>query len=117
MSRSRRLLGPVLVVCALASPATAAANHHLIRIREVFAGVAGNTSAQYIRLQAYSAGQNILFGTGNPPAKIQVFKADGSGPAEFSFTQNLASSADQMSVLIATSAAATYFGIAPDVTA
>jgi Ca2+-binding RTX toxin-like protein len=104
-----------LAAWMLVAAAPATASHHLVRIREVFAGVGGQPGAQFVRLQAYSANQNVFFGS--TPAKIQVYAANGSGPAEFSFTQNLANAASQMNVLVATGAAGTYFGIAPDLTA
>src|SRR4051794_35876185 len=98
-----RVAGPILAAWMLVSAAPAAANHHLIKIREVFAGTTGQTVAQYVRLQSSAAGQNVFFGP--TPAKLQVYAADGSGPVEFPFAQNPPNSATQMNVLVATTAA------------
>jgi Ca2+-binding RTX toxin-like protein len=92
-----------------ASPASA--NHHLMKIREVFAGAPGQPSAQFVELQMHAAGQHVVAGK-----QVVVYDSTGASVGTFTFPANVTGTANQSSILIATSAAATFFGVTPDLT-
>ncbi len=93
---------------ALAPRADAA--HHLVRIRQVFAGfsTSGNASAEFAVLQLTSAGENQLTG-----ATVKFY-----GPALLensgTFTGAVGSGANQQAILVATTATESSFGVQAD---
>ena len=100
------LLAAALVLVA----APAAANFHLMRIVQVYAGDATHPDAQYVVLQMCVAGQNVLGGH-----SVGFFDAAGAAIGSPSvFPGTVANSASQSRVLIATSSAETLFGLAAD---
>ena len=104
----KSLLVPALAALALATPALA--DHHLMRIVQVYGGDVSNPDAQYAVLQMCFGGQNVLGGH-----TVHFFDATGaeigSGPA---FPGNVANGASQSKVLIATSTAVLAFDLAAD---
>jgi len=100
-----------LALAALAAATPALATFHLIKVKEVFPGTVVSPGAQYVVLQAYAAGQ-VLLGT----HKLHVYDAAGAEVAgsPFTFPGSVANGADQMTVLIATPAAASLFGVTAD---
>jgi Ca2+-binding RTX toxin-like protein len=99
------------IAIALALAAPAQANHHFMRITEVFAGTGAQPNAEFVELRAYSPDQNIV-----APKRVRVYDASGAIVTTATFTQNVADASSQMTVLIATPQAATYFGVTPDLT-
>ncbi|MBI1814738.1 MAG: hypothetical protein HYR72_07160 [Deltaproteobacteria bacterium] len=98
-----------LCVPALAPPAFG--SFHLMKIVEVFPGTSGSPNAQYVMLQMYSAGQNLVSGH-----FLRVYNATGGTVATFTFGANVGNGATQSTILIATAEAATLFGISKDLT-
>ncbi|HUG88552.1 MAG TPA: hypothetical protein VMP42_07275, partial [Actinomycetota bacterium] len=105
----RRALGPVVALMLLLPAAPAAADVHLMKITEVFAGVASEPDAHYVELQMYSSGQNVTNG-----ASVEVFDAANISVATFTFAANVANSANQSRILVATAEAETFFEVAAD---
>jgi hypothetical protein len=107
-------LGKVAVALAalLLLPGSAAADFHLVKIREVHPGGAANSS--YVVLQAYAAGQNNLA----PTHHIDLYGPTGSLVTTFTFATDPPSGQDQATVLVADSGYAATFpsGPAPDAT-
>lgn len=90
--------------------APAAANFHVMRIVQVYAGDASHPDAQYVVLQMCIAGQNQLAGH-----HVGFFDAAGAAiGTPVVFPGAVANSASQSRVLIATSSAVGLFGIAAD---
>jgi hypothetical protein len=106
--RARRLamagIGAAVVVLAL--PAVAGAAFHLIKVREVFAGGAANTS--FVEVQMYSTGENFVQ---NHPLDIYT-----AGGAVTSITpdDDVDNGQNQRTVLFADTDADTEFSITPD---
>ncbi len=97
-------LSATLFAVALA-PASASASFHFMKIVEVFAGTAAAPNAQYVVLQMYAAGQNMV-GTHS----IIVYNAAGTEVGRFTFTGSVPIGTDQSKILIATPEATTFFG-------
>jgi cysteine-rich repeat protein len=99
-------------LCGLAlASGPSLANFHLMKIVEVFPGTAASPNAQYIVLQMYTGGQNVL---ANHVAT--VFDATGTSIGTLTFTSNVANGLNQDKVLIATTQAATFFNLTADLT-
>jgi hypothetical protein len=95
----------------VASSGTAWANHHLMRIREVFAGTSDHPVAQFVELQMFAADQTFVTNR-----KIQVFDASNTKIDEFVFTANVTNGATQATILVATADAQSLFGVTADLT-
>ena len=93
----------------LAAPA--GASFHLMKVVGVFPGAAVQPNAQYVVLQMYSSGQNLV-----NTHTLTVYDAAGTSVMSFTFAANVANSANQDHILIATVEAASFFGIAADLT-
>lgn len=111
-----RLTARILLVISLLAGALlavappAAADFHLMKVREVFAGGSyASPGAQFIELQMYAAGQNLVGGH-----SVVVYDAPGAPVATFTFPGNLPNGANQSYILLATPAAQSQFGVAPD---
>jgi cysteine-rich repeat protein len=92
-------------------PSIAFANFHLMKVVEVFPGSAAAPNAQYVVIQMFAGGQNVVNGH-----KITVFDNVGVLTNTFTFTANVASGANQSKILIATTEAAALFGISANLT-
>jgi hypothetical protein len=105
-----RKLGILLValpsLLALAYPATAPATFHEMSIREVYAGT---PESQYVELQMWSAGQNLVGGH-----VLKTYNAGGSVTSTNTFAGDVPNGANQSTILLATPAAETEFGITAD---
>jgi len=104
----RRVLVASLAA-ALAVPSMASATFHLIKIVEIFPGSAGDPNAQYIMLQMYSAGQDLVSGH-----SVTVYDATGAVAGTFTFAGNVANGASQDYILLATTEAETLFSVTAD---
>jgi hypothetical protein len=104
----RRLLLALAVALTLA-PAPAAADFHLVSLREVFPGDAASPEAEYVELQAYAAGQNFVSGH-----SVTFYDTSGTTIATESFSNDVANGGNQMTFVMATAAAESRFGFAAD---
>jgi hypothetical protein len=82
-----------------------------MKIVEVFPGTVAAPNAQYIVLQMYAAGQTLVSGHA-----VRVFNAAGTEVGTFNFSANVSNGTSQAKILIATTEAATLFGVAPNLT-
>lgn len=60
----RGLVSGIGVVALLVMPGSAAANHHFVKIAEVYPGTAGNPNLEYVELEMTASGQNQFSGSG-----------------------------------------------------
>jgi len=102
-----QLCGLLTLFCLASFPA--AANHHFMSIREVYAGSEAAPQAQYVMLQMYQANQNVMGGH-----HVDVFDAGGAIIDTFTFASTLDNGLNQAYVLLATAEAQAYFNITPD---
>jgi cysteine-rich repeat protein len=107
----RRLITGLAAVAVLSIASPAWAAYHLMKITEVFPGTNGAPNAQYIELQMYTGGQNIVGGH-----TVTVYIAQGTAIQTFTFAGNVGNGASQATILIATAQAATLFGVTADLT-
>ncbi|HVI26773.1 MAG TPA: FG-GAP-like repeat-containing protein [Xanthomonadaceae bacterium] len=103
----RLALAVALGLAALPANAT----FHLMKVVEVFAGTPASPNAQYVVIQMYASGQNLVNGH-----TLTVFNGAGQQVGSFAFTHNVASGANQSKILIATPEAAGFFSVTPDLT-
>ena len=108
MTRFTRL-AVVLALGWLFFTSPARAVFHLMMIVEVFPGHGSAPNAQYVELQMYFPGQNLVGGH-----IVQFFDSAGADLGSFTFPTDVANGADQASILIATAEAQALFGITPD---
>jgi len=106
-SMSRVVVALLLAVAAF----SAQASFHLMKVVEVFPGTAASPSAQYVVIQMYASGENLVGGHA-----ITVFDSAGTLVGTFTFAGNVANGANQSKILIATSQAQTFFGVTADLT-
>lgn len=109
---ARRTLGlaGACALLALGSPATpASADFHLISIREVFPGASAQPDAEYVQLQAYAAGQNVVANH-----SVTFYGAGGGVLGSEALGGNVPNGQDQMTVLLASAAAESAFGVVAD---
>lgn len=106
---SYKHLALLFFLLLLAAPAFAV--RHLMTISEVFTGLGGDTSVQYIELRVISFGQDFTAG-----GVIRVRQADGSGLTTiFTFPTDTPTGLDDR-ILIATPNFEALSGITPDYT-
>lgn len=107
---ARRTRGAVLgIVGILAIPSVSSASFHLMKITEIFAGKSGDLNAQYVMLQMYSGGQNLVMGH-----TVTVYDAAGVVAGTFTFPTDVPSGNSQDYILLATAEAETLFSISAD---
>jgi cysteine-rich repeat protein len=92
---------------ALSLPAMA--TFHLMKVVEIFPGTAASPSAQYVVIQMYASGENLVGGHA-----LTVYNAGGSVVGTFTFPGNVPNGANQAKILIATSQAESFFGLSAD---
>lgn len=110
MRRCRPALAVVLALTSLALGASPArATFHLMKIREVYPGSAAGPEAEYVELQMYASGQNLVGGH-----SIDFFDAAGAQIATTSFGADAPNGASQSTLVAATPAAESRFGIVAD---
>ncbi len=106
----RRIATALVAASLLLSAAPAAANFHIMRIVQVYAGDASHPDAQYVVLQMCIAGQNVLGGH-----DLGFFDAAGAAiGTPVVFAGSVANDASQSRVLVATSSAEALFGLTAD---
>lgn len=82
---------------------------HFMSVKEVYPGSDAAPSAQYVVLQMWAPGQNLVGGK-----QIRVFNSANGLAGSFTFAADVADGADQASILIATAEAQTFFGVTAD---
>jgi chitinase len=106
-----KLIATVLTVFLLLVAGPAAAVFHLMKVVEVFPGTTIAPNAQYIVIQMYTSGQNLVSGH-----KIFVNDATGAQVGVFTFAGNVPNGANQAKILIATPEAQAFFNITANLT-
>jgi hypothetical protein len=91
---------------ALALPASAPATFHEMSIREVYAG---SPESQYVELQMWAAGQNLVGGH-----VLKTYSAGGGTTSTDTFASDVPNGANQSTILLATPGAETEFGVTAD---
>lgn len=108
-------LRPTLALFALAAlvafalPASAVATFHLVQVREAYPGSAASPDAEFVELQMYAGGQNLVGGH-----FVRSFDAAGNPVATSTFAGDVANGANQSTMLLATPQAEAQFGVAAD---
>lgn len=108
--RARAVLAGALVTSAsLFAAQPAAATYHEMWIREIYGGSASAPSSQYVELQMWAAGQNLVAGH-----ILRTYNDDGSVRSTNAFANKVANDASQSTILLGTAAVAGEFGTTPD---
>lgn len=84
---------------------TAQADHHEVKITEVFPGTSDQPTAEFVELQMYAAGQNNFA----PAASLTFYNASGGTSSNLDLT-DVANGSNQRTVLVGTTAMETLFG-------
>ncbi|HKT83471.1 MAG TPA: hypothetical protein VJQ84_06500 [Solirubrobacterales bacterium] len=101
--------GALLAWLSLFAPA-AQATFHEMWVREVYAGSSLAPASQYVELQMWASGQNLVGGH-----VLRTYNADGSVRSTNTFAANVANGANQSTILLGTSAVSSEFsGVVPD---
>jgi len=109
--RRNRILLPVLAcLAAMTLAPTASATFHRISIREVYPGTASEPGAEYVELQMWSSGQELV-----GAHTLRTYSAAGS-PKATVLPSDVSNGANQSTVLIGTAEAAANFGVDLDAT-
>lgn len=109
--RARRALGLVAsaVTILAATAAPAAATFHLMQIREVYPGSAAAPEAEYVELQMWAPGQNLVAGH-----ILHSYDASGGVTGTSTFDHDVSGEANQSTLLLATPQAESQFGVVAD---
>lgn len=98
----------LLAAAALCCPA-ASATFHEISIREVYPGSAAQTETEYVELQMWAAGQNVVGGH-----SLIAYEAGGGVAGTTTFGGDVPGSASQSTILLGTASVVSAFGVIPD---
>jgi hypothetical protein len=111
MPRHRIALLPVALITGVAalSPAPAAATFHEMSIREIYPGSVANPGAEFVELQMWSPGQNLVEGH-----VLRTYGPTGSVIKANAFPSDVSGGANQSTIVMATSEAEAQFGFAGD---
>ena len=109
--RPFKLLCALTAVCGAlgAAAAPADATFHLIMVREVYPGSVADPDAEYVELQMWASGQNLVQGH-----LLRSYDTTGAVTGTSSFPADVSRGADQSTLLLATPQAEAQFGIAAD---
>jgi len=102
------LLGALTCLALACGVPSASATFHQMSIREVYPGSASDPGAEYVELQMWSSGQNLVGGH-----VLRTYTATGTASATV-LPADVPNAASQSTILIATPAAETEFGVAAD---
>lgn len=107
----RRLLVTLIAsfAGALALAAPTQATFHFMLLREVYPGTGSSPEAEYVELQMYSSGQELV-----KNHQVHFFDAGGGSLGSVSFDDDVARGVSQSTIVLATPAAESEFGIAAD---
>jgi len=111
MSSARRLsCSLALAVASLGLAASpAAATFHLMEVREIYPGSVASPGSEYVELQMYAAGQNLVGGH-----FLRAYGPTGSVVATDTFPADVKGDADQSTLVLASPEAESQFGIVAD---
>jgi len=111
VTRAPRIaLAAALAAAALAGlAAPAPASFHLVGVREVYPGSSAGPDAEYVELQAYAAAQNFVRGH-----SVALLDAAGGQVASASFSADVPAGGNQITLLLASAAAESQFGVIAD---
>jgi hypothetical protein len=101
--------GLLALLASLLSASPASATFHEMSIREVYPGSAALPDTEYVELQMWAPGQNLVGGH-----SLETYSAGGVPIATTTFANDVAGAANQSTILLATPAAETAFGVVPD---
>jgi hypothetical protein len=98
-------------VCGLAlvQAKISQASFHLMQVREVYPGSVANPASEYVELQMWSPGQNLV--SGHP---LHIFDSTGMETGGANFAANVPNGSNQSTLLLATPQAVAQLGIAAD---
>jgi hypothetical protein len=100
------------VLAAMVAASPAQASFHLIKVRELFPGTTVDPESDYVELQMYAAGQNLV-----NLGDLEVLNSTGTVTSHFSPGSTVAHSANQSTVLIVNTSFASQFpSVTPDFT-
>ena len=113
--RGARIALPVLaclagLALALALAPAASATFHRMSIREVYPGAAAEPGAEYVELQMWTGGQELVGGH-----TLRTYDAGGN-PKATVLPSDVTGAANQSTILIGTAEAAAHFGVGLDAT-
>ena len=108
MQIARRIAAIALLGLAIGAP-SASATFHEMSIREVYPGSIAQPDAEYVELQMWSPGQNLVSGH-----SLKAYSASGAPAGTTTFARDVSSGANQSTILLATPAAEAAFGVTPD---
>jgi hypothetical protein len=97
------------LAAALVATTPAAATFHLMKIREVYPGSSASPEAEYVELQMYASGQNLVGGH-----SVDFLNAAGTQVATATFGADVANGANQSTLVAASPGAESQFGIVAD---
>ena len=104
------ILASLLAIVALAwSAAPAQATFHEMSIREIYPGSIAQPDAEYVELQMWAPGQNLVGGH-----SLKAYSAAGVLLSTTTFANDVPGDANQSTILLATAAAESAFGVVPD---
>jgi len=104
-----RSLVASLILLGLALVPSAQATFHIVQIREVYPGSAANPQSEYVELQMWASGENLVGGH-----FLRSYDAAGAAVATSTMPSNLPNGANQSTFLLATPQAEAEFGIVAD---
>jgi hypothetical protein len=109
MQRPATLASMLAVVVLTWGAAPARATFHEMSIREVYPGSIAQPDAEYVELQMWAPGQNLVGGH-----SLKTYNASGGLLNTTTFANDVAGDASQSTILLATPAAESAFGVVPD---
>ena len=108
-----RRLGILTVILASlavgAWPTSALATFHEMSIREIYPGSLAQPESEYVELQMWAAGQNLVGGH-----VLKTYDASGGVTSTNTFASDVPGGANQSTILLATPLAETEFGVKGD---
>ncbi len=105
----RTLLALSIATASLAAAAPALASFHLMKVREVYPGSSASPEAEYVELQMYASGQNFVGGH-----SLAFLDSAGAQVGTATFGADVPNGANQSTLVAATPAAESQFGIVAD---
>jgi hypothetical protein len=108
ISMLRRAATIAALGLALAVP-PASATFHEMSIREVYPGSLAEPEAEYVELQMWAAGQNLVEGH-----SLKAYGPGGTVTGTTTFSHDVSNAASQSTILLATPAAESHFGVSGD---
>jgi hypothetical protein len=109
MRRPGILIAALVFLLALAWPGAALATFHEMSIRELYPGSLAQPESEYVELQMWAPGQNLVGGH-----VLKTYNASGGVTSSNTFAGDVSGSANQSTILLAAPAAETEFGVSAD---